>query len=56
MRNRVSTCCYAQGAPAQPWLSTFSFVVRAPSSARSCKAGLPRDFAIYDDDDQVAAV
>jgi DNA helicase-2/ATP-dependent DNA helicase PcrA len=57
MRNRVSDLLLKVGLPpAQPWVSTFhSFCARllrreAPS------AGLPRDFAVYDDDDQTAAV
>ena len=33
-----------------------SFFLRAPASPRVATLGLPRDFAIYDDDDQTAAV
>ena len=33
-----------------------SFAVRAAAAARSGGAGLAKDFAIYDDDDQLAAV
>jgi len=41
--------------PAQPWLSTFIHFARG-SAARGGRRRTARDFAIYDDDDQLAAV
>ncbi len=57
MRNRVSDLLLRAGIPpAQPWLSTFHSLCARLLRRESTAAGLPRDFAIYDDDDQVAAV
>src|ERR1700732_2669633 len=57
MRNRVSDLLLRAGlAPAQPWLSTFHSLCARLLRRESVAAGLPRDFAIYDDDDQLAAV
>src|SRR6478736_813363 len=42
--------------PAQPWLSTFHSLCARLLRREAPSAGLPRDFAIYDDDDQLAAV
>ncbi|HXY23583.1 MAG TPA: UvrD-helicase domain-containing protein [Candidatus Acidoferrum sp.] len=57
MRNRVTDLLLRAGVPpTQPWVSTFhSFCARLLRREASA-AGLPRDFAIYDDDDQIAAV
>src|ERR1700686_1614756 len=57
MRNRVSDLLLRAGVPpAQPWLSTFHSLCARLLRRESVAAGLPRDFAIYDDDDQLAAV
>jgi len=57
MRNRVSSLLLRAGVPpAQPWLSTFHSLCARLLRREAAAAGLPRDFAIYDDDDQIAAV
>jgi DNA helicase-2/ATP-dependent DNA helicase PcrA len=57
MRNRVSALLLRAGIPpAQPWLSTFHSLCARLLHREAAAAGLPRDFAIYDDDDQLAAV
>ncbi|PYU71792.1 MAG: hypothetical protein DMG49_08730 [Acidobacteria bacterium] len=57
MRNRVSGLLLRAGVlPAQPWLSTFHSLCARLLRRESAAAGLPRDFAIYDDDDQLAGV
>src|ERR1700674_4572844 len=57
MRNRVSSLLLRAGVPpAQPWLSTFHSLCARLLRREAPRAGLPRDFAIYDDDDQLAAV
>ena len=57
MRNRVSGLLSRAGIPpAQPWLSTFHSLCARLLRREAAAAGLPRDFAIYDDDDQLAAV
>jgi DNA helicase II / ATP-dependent DNA helicase PcrA len=57
MRNRVSDLLLRAGVPpAQPWLSTFHSLCARLLRREAANAGLPRDFAIYDDDDQTAAV
>src|SRR6202171_2218386 len=57
MRNRVSDLFLRAGVPpAQPWLSTFHSLCARLLRREAAAAGLPRDFAIYDDDDQIAAV
>jgi DNA helicase II / ATP-dependent DNA helicase PcrA len=57
MRNRVSDLLIRAGIPpAQPWLSTFHSLCARLLRREAAAAGLPRDFAIYDDDDQLAAV
>src|SRR5579859_7999493 len=57
MRNRVSGLLLRAGVPpAQPWLSTFHSLCARLLRRDAAHAGLPRDFAIYDDDDQIAAV
>jgi DNA helicase-2/ATP-dependent DNA helicase PcrA len=57
MRNRVSNLLLRAGVPpAQPWLSTFHSLCARLLRREAATAGLPRDFAIYDDDDQIAAV
>jgi DNA helicase II / ATP-dependent DNA helicase PcrA len=57
MRNRVSNLLLRSGVPpSQPWVSTFHSLCARLLRRESAAAGLPRDFAIYDDDDQLAAV
>src|SRR6202021_648897 len=57
MRTRVSDLLLRSGIPpAQPWLSTFHSLCARMLRREAPSAGLPRDFAIYDDDDQLAAV
>jgi len=57
MRNRISALLLRAGVPpAQPWLSTFHSLCARLLRREAAAAGLPRDFAIYDDDDQLAAV
>jgi DNA helicase II / ATP-dependent DNA helicase PcrA len=57
MRNRVSALLLRSGVPpAQPWLSTFHSLCARLLRREAPRAGLPRDFAIYDDDDQLSAV
>jgi DNA helicase-2/ATP-dependent DNA helicase PcrA len=57
MCNRVSDLLLRAGVPpAQPWLSTFHSLCARLLRREAAAAGLPRDFAIYDDDDQITAV
>ena len=57
MRNRVTDLLLRAGVPpAQPWLSTFHSLCARLLRREAAAAGLPRDFSIYDDDDQLAAV
>jgi DNA helicase-2/ATP-dependent DNA helicase PcrA len=57
MRDRVSALLLRAGIPpAQPWLSTFHSLCARLLRREAAAAGLPRDFTIYDDDDQLAAV
>jgi DNA helicase-2/ATP-dependent DNA helicase PcrA len=57
MRNRVTDLLLRAGVPpGQPWVSTFHSLCAQLLRREAPAAGLPRDFAIYDDDDQVAAV
>jgi DNA helicase-2/ATP-dependent DNA helicase PcrA len=57
MRDRVSALLLRAGVPpAQPWLSTFHSLCARLLRREAPSAGLPRDFAIYDDDDQLSAV
>src|SRR5208282_192153 len=57
MQNRVTDLLLRAGVPpARPWLSTFHSLCARLLRREAVHAGLPRDFAIYDDDDQLAAV
>jgi DNA helicase-2/ATP-dependent DNA helicase PcrA len=57
MRNRVMDLLLRAGVPpGQPWVSTFHSLCARVLRREAPAAGLPRDFTIYDDDDQVAAV
>ncbi|MBZ5702159.1 MAG: UvrD-helicase domain-containing protein [Acidobacteriia bacterium] len=42
--------------PAAPWISTFHSLCARLLRREAPSAGLPRDFSIFDDDDQIAAV
>lgn len=57
MRNRITDLLLRAGVPpGQPWVSTFHSLCARVLRREAPAAGLPRDFAIYDDDDQIAAV
>src|ERR1700694_5862541 len=57
MRNRVSQLLLRAGVPpAQPWLSTFHSICARLLRREAAAAGLPRDFAISDDANQIAPV
>lgn len=57
MRNRVSDLLLRAGVPpAQPWVFTFHSLCARVLRREAPAAGLPRDFAVYDDDDQLAVV
>ena len=57
MQNRVTDLLLRAGVPpARPWISTFHSLCARLLRREAVHAGLPKDFAIYDDDDQVAAV
>jgi DNA helicase II / ATP-dependent DNA helicase PcrA len=57
MRDRVSDLLLRAGVPpAQPWLSTFHSLCARLLRREAPSAGLPRDFAIYDSDDQLSAL
>lgn len=57
MRNRVTNLLMRAGIPpSQPWLSTFHSLCARLLRREAPAAGLPNDFAIFVDDDQIAAV
>ena len=57
MQNRVTDLLLRAGVPpARPWISTFHSLCARLLRREAKQAGLAKDFAIYDDDDQVAAV
>jgi DNA helicase-2/ATP-dependent DNA helicase PcrA len=57
MLNRVADLLLRAGIPAdRPWISTFHSLCARILRREAESADLPKDFAIYDDDDQVAAV
>jgi DNA helicase-2/ATP-dependent DNA helicase PcrA len=57
MLNRVAGLLLRAGIQAgRPWISTFHSVCARILRREAVHAGLPKDFAIYDDDDQIAAV
>jgi len=57
MQIRVSNLLLRAGVPPErPWISTFHSLCARLLRREAQAAGLPRDFAIYDDDDQTAAV
>jgi DNA helicase-2/ATP-dependent DNA helicase PcrA len=57
MQTRVTDLLLRAGVPpARPWISTFHSLCARLLRREAASAGLPKDFAIYDDDDQLAAV
>ncbi|MGB6200720.1 MAG: UvrD-helicase domain-containing protein, partial [Candidatus Acidiferrales bacterium] len=57
MRERVATLLLRSGKPfADPWIYTFHAFCARLLRREAPRLNLPRDFAIYDDDDQIAAV
>jgi DNA helicase II / ATP-dependent DNA helicase PcrA len=57
MLGRVSDLLLRTGIQAdRPWISTFHSLCARILRREAVHAGLPKDFAIYDDDDQCAAV
>src|SRR5499433_2754663 len=54
---RVTDLLLRAGVPPErPWISTFHSLCARLLRREAASAGLAKDFAIYDDDDQVAAV
>ncbi|MBS1841721.1 MAG: UvrD-helicase domain-containing protein [Acidobacteria bacterium] len=57
MQTRVTDLLLRAGIPPErPWLSTFHSLCARLLRREASAAGLPRNFAIFDDDDQLAAV
>jgi DNA helicase II / ATP-dependent DNA helicase PcrA len=57
MQTRVSDLLLRAGIPPErPWLSTFHSLCARLLRREAAGAGLPYNFAIFDDDDQLAAV
>jgi DNA helicase II / ATP-dependent DNA helicase PcrA len=57
MQKRVTDLLLRAGVPpARPWISTFHSLCARLLRREAVHAGLPKDFAIYDDDDQLSAV
>ncbi len=57
MQTRVTHLLLRAGVPPErPWISTFHSLCARLLRREAAAAGLPKDFAIYDDDDQQAAV
>jgi DNA helicase II / ATP-dependent DNA helicase PcrA len=57
MQNRVTDLLIRAGVPpARPWISTFHSLCARLLRREAVHAGLRKDFAIYDDDDQLSAV
>ena len=57
MQNRVTDLLLRAGVPPErPWISTFHSLCARLLRREAAAAGLPKDFAIYDDDDQLSAV
>ena len=57
MQTRVTDLLLRAGVPPErPWISTFHSLCARLLRREAASAGLPKDFAIYDDDDQLAAV
>jgi len=57
MQTRVSDLLLRAGVPPErPWISTFHSLCARLLRREAVHAGLAKDFAVYDDDDQLAAV
>ncbi|MGB8324897.1 MAG: UvrD-helicase domain-containing protein [Candidatus Acidiferrum sp.] len=57
MQKRVTDLLLRAGVPPdRPWISTFHSLCARLLRREATAAGLAKDFAIYDDDDQLAAV
>jgi DNA helicase II / ATP-dependent DNA helicase PcrA len=57
MQTRVADLLLRAGVPPErPWISTFHSLCARLLRREAAQAGLAKDFAIYDDDDQLAAV
>jgi DNA helicase II / ATP-dependent DNA helicase PcrA len=57
MQTRVTDLLLRAGVPPErPWISTFHSLCARLLRREAASAGLAKDFAIYDDDDQLAAV
>src|SRR2546427_9976235 len=57
MQNRVSDLLLRAGVPPErPWLSTFHSLCARLLRREAASAGLPNNFSIFDDNDQLAAV
>ncbi|MGA2481923.1 MAG: UvrD-helicase domain-containing protein [Candidatus Acidiferrales bacterium] len=57
MKQRVTDLLIRAGMPsAEPWISTFHSFCARLLRREAAHAGLPRDFTIFDEDDQLAAV
>src|ERR1041385_3720136 len=57
MQNRVSDLLLRAGVPPErPWLSTFHSLCARLLRREAASAGLPSNFSIFDDTDQLAAV
>jgi DNA helicase-2/ATP-dependent DNA helicase PcrA len=57
MRERVGALLSREGKPlAEPWVSTFHSFCARLLRREAPRLGIPRDFTIYDDEDQTAAV
>ena len=57
MHNRVTDLLLRAGVPpGQPWISTFHSLCARLLRREAAQAGLAKDFAIYDDEDQLSAV
>src|SRR6201993_3002665 len=57
MQNRVTDLLLrAAVPPARPWISTFHSLCARLLRREAASAGLPNNFSIFDDNDQLAAV
>jgi len=57
MQNRVSDLLRGAGIPPErPWLSTFHSLCARLLRREAASAGLPSNFSIFDDSDQLAAI
>jgi DNA helicase-2/ATP-dependent DNA helicase PcrA len=57
MQNRVSSLLLRAGVPPErPWLSTFHSLCARLLRREASSAGLPSNFSIFDDNDQLAAI